>query len=43
MQSGTQSLDLKMKVASVTQQVTVQDTAGPSVSTDPPVTLMLPS
>jgi len=35
LQSGTQSLDLKMKVASVTQQVTVQDTAGPSVSTDP--------
>ncbi len=32
---GAQSLDLKMKVASVTQQVTVQDTAGPSVSTDP--------
>jgi hypothetical protein len=28
-------LNVKMKVASVTQQVTVQDTAGPSVSTDP--------
>ena len=35
LRAGTQSLDLKMTVASVTQQVTVQDTAGPSVSTDP--------
>jgi hypothetical protein len=35
LQTGTQTLDLKMKVASVTQQVTVQDSAGPSVSTDP--------
>ena len=35
LQSGTQSLNVKMQVASVTQQVTVQDTAGPSVSTDP--------
>ena len=35
LQPGVQSLDLKMKVASVTQQVTVQDTGGPSVSTDP--------
>ena len=32
---GAQSLNLKMQVASVTQQVTVQDTGGPSVSTDP--------
>ena len=35
LQSGAQSLNVKMKVASVTQQVTVQDTGGPSVSTDP--------
>jgi len=35
LQAGAQSLNLKMKVASVTQQVTVQDSAGPSVSTDP--------
>lgn len=35
LQSGAQSLNVKMKVASVTQQVTVQDSAGPSVSTDP--------
>ncbi|MGA3039944.1 MAG: carboxypeptidase-like regulatory domain-containing protein, partial [Bryobacteraceae bacterium] len=35
LQSSAQTLNLKMKVASVTQQVTVQDTAGPSVSTDP--------
>lgn len=35
LQPGTQSLNLKMKVASVTQQVTVQDSAGPNVSTDP--------
>ena len=35
LQAGAQSLDVKMKVASVTQQVTVQDSAGPSVSTDP--------
>ena len=33
--SGTVTLDLRMKVASVTQQVTVQENAGPSVSTDP--------
>jgi len=35
LQPGAQSLNVKMKVASVTQQVTVQDSAGPSVSTDP--------
>jgi hypothetical protein len=35
LQPGAQSLDLKMKVATVTQQVTVQDSAGPNVSTDP--------
>ncbi len=35
LRSGAQSLNVKMKVASVTQQVTVQDTGGPSVSTDP--------
>jgi hypothetical protein len=35
LQTGAQSLNLKMNVASVTQQVTVQDTGGPSVSTDP--------
>jgi len=35
LKTGAQSLDLKMKVASVTQEVTVEDTAGPSVSTDP--------
>jgi len=28
-------LNVKMKVASVTQQVMVQDSAGPNVSTDP--------
>ena len=33
--AGTQSLDLKMKVASVAQQVTVAENAGPSISTDP--------
>jgi hypothetical protein len=33
--TGAQSLDVRMKVVSVTQQVTVQDSAGPSVSTDP--------
>ncbi len=35
LQPGLQSLNLKMTVASVAQQVTVQDTGGPSVSTDP--------
>src|SRR5579871_6038629 len=35
LQSGSQSLDLRMKVASVTQQVTVEDSAGPNVSVDP--------
>jgi hypothetical protein len=35
LQPGAQSVNVKMKVASVTQQVTVQDSAGPSVSTDP--------
>ncbi len=33
--TGAQTLDVRMKVASVTQQVTVQENAGPSVSTDP--------
>jgi hypothetical protein len=31
---GTQTLNVQMKVASVTQQVTVQDNAGPSVTTE---------
>jgi len=31
---GTQILNVQMKVASVTQQVTVQDNAGPSVTTE---------
>jgi len=35
LQTGAQSLNLKMKVASVTQQVTVEDSAGPNVSVDP--------
>jgi hypothetical protein len=35
LQSGVQSLNLRMKVASVTQQVTVQESAGPNISTDP--------
>ena len=35
LQPGTQSLNVKMKVASVSQQVTVRESAGPSVSTDP--------
>ena len=32
---GAQTLNLQMKVASVTQQVTVQENAGPSVTTEP--------
>lgn len=35
LRSGAATLDVRMKVASVTQQVTVQDNAGPSVTTDP--------
>ncbi|MFN7992915.1 MAG: carboxypeptidase regulatory-like domain-containing protein [Bryobacteraceae bacterium] len=33
--AGTQTLNLRMKVAAVAQQVTVQENAGPSVATDP--------
>ena len=32
---GAQTLNVQMKVASVTQQVTVQENAGPSVTTEP--------
>jgi hypothetical protein len=32
---GAQTLNVRMKVASVTQQVTVQENAGPSVTTEP--------
>ena len=35
LKSGAQSVNVQMKVASVTQQVTVQENGGPSVSTDP--------
>ncbi|HTQ53698.1 MAG TPA: carboxypeptidase regulatory-like domain-containing protein [Bryobacteraceae bacterium] len=35
LKAGLQSVIVQMKVASVTQQVTVQDNAGPSVATDP--------
>ncbi|HLY20181.1 MAG TPA: carboxypeptidase regulatory-like domain-containing protein [Bryobacteraceae bacterium] len=35
LKTGLQNVNVQMKVASVTQQVTVQDSAGPSVSTDP--------
>ena len=35
LQAGPQSLNVRMKVASVTQQVTVQDSAGPSVDHGP--------
>lgn len=34
LRGGTQTLGLQLKVASTTQQVTVQDRAGPAVSTD---------
>ena len=35
LRAGAQSIALQMKVASVTQQVTVQENAGPTVSTEP--------
>ncbi len=35
LQPGMQTLNVQMKVASVTQQVTVQENAGPSVTTEP--------
>ena len=34
LRSGVANLDLQLRVASTTQQVTVQDSAGPSVSMD---------
>ena len=35
LKAGVQTLNLQMKVASVTQQVTVQENAGPAVTTEP--------
>ena len=35
LKAGAQTLNVRMKVASVTQQVTVQENAGPSVTTEP--------
>lgn len=35
LRGGVQTLNLQMKVAAVTQQVTVQENAGPSVNTEP--------
>ncbi len=35
LKSGAQTVNVQMKVASVTQQVTVQENAGPSVTTEP--------
>jgi hypothetical protein len=35
LKAGAQTLNLQMKVASVTQQVTVQENAGPAVTTEP--------